>query len=161
MLFCNTERCVPAEDLVDPLGHQRLLPVLRRRSVSVALDRVEAVAGARCRAIELTTSIPDWHEAVAKAGAMTAPGGSRLVVGLGTVSSSARAEQALDAGAAFLVSPFLAAAVQPVADRRGAILIEGRPPPGEVAAAASKRLAKVFPARIGGPVDPEPQRRPH
>ena len=98
MLFCNTERCVPVEDPVDPLGHQRLLPVLRSRSASVALDRVEAVAGARCRAIELTTSIPDWHEAVAKAGAMTAPGGSRLVVGLGTVSSSARAEQALDVG---------------------------------------------------------------
>jgi 2-dehydro-3-deoxyphosphogluconate aldolase/(4S)-4-hydroxy-2-oxoglutarate aldolase len=92
---------------------------------------------------------------------MTAPGGSRLVLGLGTVSSSAQAEKPLDAGAAFLVSPFLGAAVRAVADRRGALLIEGCLTPGEVGAAASKGLAKVFPARIGSRAGPEPRRRPY
>jgi 2-dehydro-3-deoxyphosphogluconate aldolase/(4S)-4-hydroxy-2-oxoglutarate aldolase len=138
-------------DLTDLLGRQRLVPVLRERDVDDALRRVGSLLAAGCRLIELTTSTPGWDQALARSVALGGSDANEAAIGLGTVSTAAQAEAALDAGAAFLVSPFPAPEVRAVAQGRHAVLIEGGFAPSEVAAAVAWGPAKVFPAHVGGP----------
>ena len=77
--------------------------------------------------------------------------GAAALIGMGTVTTAAQAVTAVSAGAQFLVSPFPAPEVRPVAERTGVILIEGGFTPAEIADAASRGPAKVFPAHVGGP----------
>ncbi|WP_051944480.1 bifunctional 4-hydroxy-2-oxoglutarate aldolase/2-dehydro-3-deoxy-phosphogluconate aldolase [Streptacidiphilus rugosus] len=143
---------VPPEHVLAVVAAQRLLPVLRSPDADAAVRRTAALLAAGCRAVELTTSTPGWAEAVRRAVALTDAEGRPPLIGLGTVTEGADAERALEAGAAFLVSPCAAAEVRAVADRRGALFLEGGFTPGEVAAAARHDgVAKVFPAHVGGP----------
>ncbi|MFR9725591.1 bifunctional 4-hydroxy-2-oxoglutarate aldolase/2-dehydro-3-deoxy-phosphogluconate aldolase [Streptomyces sp. MS19] len=134
--------------LLAALGAQRLLPVLRSPDVPAAVARVTGLVGAGCRAVELTTSTPDWHLALA---ACRDALGDGPLLGVGTVTTAEQATAAADAGAAFLVSPYPAPAVRAVAAERGTVFIEGGFTPAEVADAASRGPAKVFPAHVGGP----------
>lgn len=134
------------------LAAQRLLPVLRSAGTEAAVRRTTALLAAGCRAVELTTSVPDWAAAVARTAHLEDAHGRPALIGVGTVTTAAQARAALDAGAAFLVSPYPAPEVREVADRRGAVFIEGGFTPGEIAAAVrAAGSAKVFPAHVGGP----------
>ncbi|MFD3696229.1 bifunctional 4-hydroxy-2-oxoglutarate aldolase/2-dehydro-3-deoxy-phosphogluconate aldolase [Streptomyces sp. NPDC058646] len=134
------------------IAAQRLLPVLRNADADGAVRQVTALLAAGCRAVELTTSTPGWAEAVTRTAPLTDAHGRRALVGVGTLTTAAQAEAALDAGAAFLVSPYPAPEVREVARRRAAAFVEGGFTPGEIASAArSGGAAKVFPAHVGGP----------
>ncbi|WP_328967272.1 bifunctional 4-hydroxy-2-oxoglutarate aldolase/2-dehydro-3-deoxy-phosphogluconate aldolase [Streptomyces sp. NBC_00239] len=133
------------------LAAQRLLPVLRSTDADAAVHRTTALLAAGCRAVELTTSVPGWADAVSRTAGLTDSAGRPALIGVGTVTTAAQAESALDAGAAFLVSPYPAPEVRVVADRRGAAFVEGGFTPGEIAAAARHGAAKVFPAHALGP----------
>lgn len=132
--------------VLDLLRAQRLLPVLRERTGAAAVDRASALADAGCRVIELTTTTPDWADALVRL-----VGRDGAVVGLGTVRDAATARAAVDAGAAFLVSPWPAPAVRQVAAESGTPFIEGGFTPAEIADAAGRGPAKIFPAHVGGP----------
>ncbi|MFE2273000.1 bifunctional 4-hydroxy-2-oxoglutarate aldolase/2-dehydro-3-deoxy-phosphogluconate aldolase [Streptomyces lavendulae] len=134
------------------MAAQRLLPVLRNTGADEAVRAATDLLAAGCRAVELTTSTPGWASAVARTAPLTDARGRRALIGVGTVTTGAQAEEALDAGAGFLVSPYPAPAVREVARRRAAVFVEGGFTPGEIAAAArSAGAAKVFPAHVGGP----------
>ncbi|MFG2616632.1 bifunctional 4-hydroxy-2-oxoglutarate aldolase/2-dehydro-3-deoxy-phosphogluconate aldolase [Streptomyces sp. NPDC048507] len=131
---------------------QRLLPVLRTTGADEAVRATTALLAAGCRAVELTTTIPGWAAAVARTAPLADARGRAALIGVGTVTTAAHAEAALDAGAAFLVSPYPAPEVREVARRRAAVFVEGGYTPGEIAAAArAGGAAKVFPAHVGGP----------
>lgn len=134
------------------IAAQRLLPVLRSPDADEAVRTASALLAAGCRAVELTTSTPGWVDAVRRTVPLADAHGRPALVGVGTVSTAAQAEAALDAGAAFLISPYPAPEVRAVADRRAAVFIEGGFTPGEIASAVrSAGAAKVFPAHVGGP----------
>ncbi|WP_424210710.1 bifunctional 4-hydroxy-2-oxoglutarate aldolase/2-dehydro-3-deoxy-phosphogluconate aldolase [Streptomyces sp. BI20] len=134
------------------IAAQRLLPVLRNADADEAVARTTALLAAGCRAVELTTSTPGWAEAVARTTHLTDARGRTALIGVGTVTTAADAETALDAGASFLISPYPAPEVRAVAERRDAVFIEGGFTPGEIAAAVrAAGAAKVFPAHVGGP----------
>ncbi|MEV7616823.1 bifunctional 4-hydroxy-2-oxoglutarate aldolase/2-dehydro-3-deoxy-phosphogluconate aldolase [Streptomyces sp. NPDC089799] len=134
------------------IAAQRLLPVLRSPDADRAVRRTAALLAAGCRAVELTTSTPGWAGALARAAALTGADGRPALVGLGTVTTAAQAETALDAGAAFLVSPYPAPGVREVAARRDAVFLEGGFTPAEIATAVrADGAAKVFPAHVLGP----------
>jgi 2-dehydro-3-deoxyphosphogluconate aldolase/(4S)-4-hydroxy-2-oxoglutarate aldolase len=75
------------------------------------------------------------------------------VVGAGTVLSVGDAEEAVDAGARFLVSPVVDAAVIRRAAELGVASLPGAHTPTELLAAhqAGAPLLKLFPAPAGGP----------
>lgn len=75
-----------------------------------------------------------------------------LVVGAGTVLDGVQAEEALDAGAAFLVTPGFADDVVEVARNRGVPIVPGVATATEVLRAwqAGLRLVKLFPANVLG-----------
>ncbi|MET9464560.1 bifunctional 4-hydroxy-2-oxoglutarate aldolase/2-dehydro-3-deoxy-phosphogluconate aldolase [Streptomyces sp. NPDC006544] len=131
---------------------QRLLPVLRDADADEAVRHTTALLAAGCRVVELTTSTPGWAGAVARTAPLSDAHGRPALIGLGTVTTAEDARAALDAGAAFLVSPYPAPEVRAVASERGAVFIEGGFTPGEIASAVrSSGAAKVFPAHVGGP----------
>ncbi|MFF5446189.1 bifunctional 4-hydroxy-2-oxoglutarate aldolase/2-dehydro-3-deoxy-phosphogluconate aldolase [Streptomyces sp. NPDC012888] len=134
------------------IAAQRLLPVLRNTSADEAVRQTTDLLAAGCRVVELTTSTPGWAGAVARTAALADAHGRPALVGTGTVTTAREARTALDAGAAFLVSPYPAPEVRAEADRRGAVFIEGGFTPGEIAAAVrAAGAAKVFPAHAVGP----------
>ncbi|WP_259656436.1 bifunctional 4-hydroxy-2-oxoglutarate aldolase/2-dehydro-3-deoxy-phosphogluconate aldolase [Streptomyces sp. gCLA4] len=134
------------------LAAQRLLPVLRNADADEAVHAATRLLAAGCRAVELTTSTPGWAAAVARTAGLADVRGRRALIGVGTVTTAAQAAAALDAGAAFLVSPYPAPEVREIAGRRGAVFIEGGFTPAEIASAVrAAGAAKVFPAHVGGP----------
>jgi 2-dehydro-3-deoxyphosphogluconate aldolase/(4S)-4-hydroxy-2-oxoglutarate aldolase len=139
---------VNAGSLRQQLSEGRVLVVLRTRRASqaVAAARVVAAHGFTLAEVSLTT-----------AGACTAISAiraeSRGVVGAGTVTSSAAAEEAVAAGAQFLVTPALLPEVHATAERLGVPVLAGAYTPTEVLVAwrAGAAAVKVFPASSGGP----------
>ncbi|HEX6522535.1 MAG TPA: bifunctional 4-hydroxy-2-oxoglutarate aldolase/2-dehydro-3-deoxy-phosphogluconate aldolase [Streptosporangiaceae bacterium] len=141
----------------------RVIPVIRRPDPDSAIEACHAVlalgeAAARetretgaaagwPEIIELTATTPDWPRALARVRAAI----PHVVIGLGTVTDGETAAQAIEAGASFLVSPYPAAEVRPVADAAGIPFIEGGFTPGEIAASARHGVAKLFPAAPAGP----------
>ncbi|WP_051782100.1 MULTISPECIES: bifunctional 4-hydroxy-2-oxoglutarate aldolase/2-dehydro-3-deoxy-phosphogluconate aldolase [unclassified Streptomyces] len=141
-----------SDDLYATLAGQRVLPVLREADADEAVRRATALLAAGCRAVELTTSTPGWAGAVSRTAPLSDVHGRPALIGVGTVTTAAQAQTALDAGAAFLISPYPAPEVRAVAVRREAVFIEGGFTPGEIAAAVrAAGAAKVFPAHVGGP----------
>jgi 2-dehydro-3-deoxyphosphogluconate aldolase/(4S)-4-hydroxy-2-oxoglutarate aldolase len=135
-------------DFRTALAAQRVLPVLRDPDPAGATARVGELLAAGCRVVELTTSTADWADALAEC-VRVADG--RALIGVGTVTTAAQAANAIDGGAAFLVSPYPSPAVRGIADEAGMLFVEGGFTPGEIAAAAARGPAKVFPAHVGGP----------
>jgi len=163
------------------LGRTRIIPVIRRPDPDSAVKACAAMAALGQEAarvspdaagwpevIELTATTPDWpgvfaevRRALAESAAAnraaghaagTADGlGGRAVIGLGTVTDGRTAEEAIRAGAGFLVSPYPAPDVRAVADAADIPFIEGGYTPGDLAAAARAGVAKLFPAAPVGP----------
>lgn len=132
--------------LLDQLYGQAVLPVLRSPSWRQAVNTVHTLRDSGCALVELTTSTPDW------ACALRALTGSGHPVGVGTIRSTDDARRAVDAGAAFLVSPFPVAGVAELASSAGVPFVPGGLTPGELhRAAAAAGIVKVFPAHLGGP----------
>lgn len=126
----------------------RLIVIVRADSAGAALDAVEALAAADVAVCEISLATP---------GALDALSGLRrsrsMLVGAGTVRSIEQAKRAVDAGAAFLVSPDCDQRLAGWAATNGVLHIPGVFSPTEVAAAlgAGASLLKLFPAGRLGP----------
>lgn len=132
------------DDLAERLREAVLLPALRTPDRASALAAVERCVAAGLPIVELTTTTTDWAKAVQE----VRNAWPDLIVGVGTVMVPEQAQDAADAGAAFLVSPC------PVPDVRRETdlpLIEGGFTPGELLDATSRGIGKLFPAHVGGP----------
>ena len=124
-----------------------VVPVLRLDSAELALRCAEWLIEAGFACLELTLSIPDafrlCHELSRRDG---------LTIGMGTVTSEADAARAVDAGAAFLVSPCVAADVAAVATEADLPCLLGAMTPTEVLHALryGASAVKIFPASSCG-----------
>lgn len=128
------------------IGRAGVVPVVREDSAERAVEVGAWAAAQGLEVVELTATIPGWHEAFAELRAR-AP---EITLGVGTLRTRADAEAALAAGADFVVTPHPAPEVIEVADAGGVPAIEGGFTPAEVLAAADRGVAKLFPASVGG-----------
>ncbi|GAD87631.1 bifunctional 4-hydroxy-2-oxoglutarate aldolase/2-dehydro-3-deoxy-phosphogluconate aldolase [Nocardia asteroides NBRC 15531] len=126
----------------------RALTVVRAPEIPDPVALAEALAGNGIRAVELTFTTLGVLDAVAKASAV-----STAVVGVGTVTTRAQAEAAIEVGARFLVTPALRPEVAEVAVEQQVPVIMGALTPSEVLTAVELGAAavKIFPARALGP----------
>lgn len=124
----------------------RLIPVARRLDRSTAPRMVSALQAGGINVIEITVEGSSGVEAIA------AVSGGDALVGAGTITSVSQAERAVEAGAAFLVSPHFDEEILAWATMRAVPLIPGAFTPTEVAGAWSHRPPgiKIFPANLGG-----------
>jgi 2-dehydro-3-deoxyphosphogluconate aldolase / (4S)-4-hydroxy-2-oxoglutarate aldolase len=130
------------------LAVQRVLPVLRTPDPTDTIAMVTRLLTAGCQVVELTTSTHDWQAALAECVRLAE---NSALIGIGTITTAADATTAINAGAAFLVSPYPAPGVRTTATSAGIPFVEGGYTPAEIASAAAFGPAKVFPAHVGGP----------
>ena len=134
------------EELIDRIGRARVIPVIRVETAAAAVERAQAALAAGLDVIELTTTTTDWPDALQELRA-AAPDAATAV---GTVTTRAAAELAIELGAAFLVSPYPAPAVAEAAEAAGVLFMEGGFSPDQIARASERGVAKLFPAHLGG-----------
>jgi len=132
-------------DVLQEIGGQGIVPVLRTRDPEDAIATARACARGGMRVIELTHSIPDVESAV-----RVLVEQDDLVVGVGTVvdPEQVRANAAL--GARFIVSYAFDARVVETAVELGVAVIPGALTATEVSRCrqAGASAVKLFPARL-------------
>ena len=136
-------------ELLAALRAARVVPVVRMRDAHHAATAIGWLRDAGVRIFEVTMTIPDAPTLIAELSRDPA-----LLVGAGTVPDAATAQRCLDAGARFLVAPWIDASLRAPCDAAGAALMLGAVTPTEVRAAlaAGADVVKVFPAAsAGGP----------
>jgi 2-dehydro-3-deoxyphosphogluconate aldolase/(4S)-4-hydroxy-2-oxoglutarate aldolase len=114
------------------------------------IDIASTLAAMGYTAMEVTLNSPSALDHIA---AMSKQLGSKMMIGAGTVKTAANVDQALAAGAQFLISPgFDTAAVQR-AQAENVLHLPGVFTPTEALAAAAQgcRMLKLFPADTVGP----------
>ena len=141
-------------DLIRIFSEDRLVAVVRTATVEAAELAARAMARAGVRLVEITLTVPDAYELIAALGTDEEFAAQGAVVGAGTVLSGAQAEDALIAGARFLVSPALVPEMIAAGRSRDAMTMPGTMTPTEMVKAAElgADFIKVYPlATIGGP----------
>jgi len=141
-------------DLVRIFSEDRLVAVIRTATPEAAELAARAMARAGVRLVEITLTVPDAYELIAKLATDDDFATQGAIVGAGTVLSGAQAEDALLAGAQFLVSPALIPEMLEAARARDAMTMPGTMTPTEMLKAAElgADYIKVYPlATIGGP----------
>jgi 2-dehydro-3-deoxyphosphogluconate aldolase / (4S)-4-hydroxy-2-oxoglutarate aldolase len=128
------------------LREARIVPVVRVADAETAHSLVARLLTAGLDVIELTTTVAGWRDVVI---ALRADH-PELCVGVGTVMSAPVARQAVEAGAHFCVSPRLVPDARAELQRAGVPFVEGGLTPTEVLDVASRGIAKLFPAHLGG-----------
>ncbi|MBX9749586.1 MAG: bifunctional 4-hydroxy-2-oxoglutarate aldolase/2-dehydro-3-deoxy-phosphogluconate aldolase [Roseococcus sp.] len=133
--------------VVTQLAHARVIPVIRTSTAAHAATAVEWLREVGLTTVEITLTTPGAVELIRELAADPA-----LLVGAGTVPDAAMAQACLDAGARFLVTPWVDPEVCAVARAAGAAMLPGAFTPTEVRAAlaAGADAVKVFPASSGG-----------
>jgi 2-dehydro-3-deoxyphosphogluconate aldolase / (4S)-4-hydroxy-2-oxoglutarate aldolase len=124
----------------------RIVPVVRVAEPETARRLVDRLLAAGLDVIELTTTIAGWEEVASTIRAEHL----QVCLGIGTVSTARLARKAVDAGAHFCVSPRLVPGARAELEGSGVPFVEGGLTPTEVLDAASRGIAKLFPAHVGG-----------
>lgn len=135
--------------LQERLRAARVVPVIRTATAALAETAVRWLHEAGLRVFEITMTVPD-----APALIRDLSSDPDLLVGAGTVRDPAAAMACLDAGAQFLVAPWVDPALADPCRDAGALLMLGAMTPTEVRAAliAGADVVKIFPASsAGGP----------
>lgn len=141
-------------ELIRIFSEDRLVAVIRTPTTDVADAAARAMAEAAVRLIEITLTVPDAYELIAHLANDTELARRGAVIGAGTVLSGAQAEDALLAGARFLVSPVLLPEMIAAARTRDAMTMPGTFSPTEIVRAAElgADFIKIFPIQsLGGP----------
>ncbi len=140
------------KDVTDHLRAHPIMAILRGVPAPQVLPLAQALLAGGVRSLEVAFTDADAAPKIAELVDAFARDGSAFV-GAGTVTTAERAEAALAAGAAFLVTPHVASAVNAVARERGVPVVCGAATPTEIAQAREQGAAfiKLFPA---GPLGP-------
>jgi 2-dehydro-3-deoxyphosphogluconate aldolase/(4S)-4-hydroxy-2-oxoglutarate aldolase len=138
----------PAEQTLELIYEHRIVAILRGCDPLHVLPIAEALYAGGIRLLEITLNSPGAFEAIEAAVVSL---GDRMVIGAGTVLEAAEATSAIAAGAKFILSPSLDAAVIRRTIDLGAVSIPGAFTPTEILEAWRKgaHIVKVFPASIG------------
>lgn len=139
----------PVKDVVAHLGRCRLIPVIVIEDAKEAAPLARALLEGGLPCAEVTFRTDAAAEAIREMAAR-----KEMVVGAGTVLTPKQADQAVEAGASFIVTPgFDSAVVRHCLDRKLPIF-PGTATPTEIGAAHSMGLdiVKFFPAEAFGGV---------
>lgn len=134
-------------EIIERVG---LVPVLRAKSIAQAHAVVEAMIAGGVTVVEVTMTVPN---AVHLLKELKKEHGATILLGSGTVTTAKEAEDTINAGAEFVVSPSLHPDVIAATRAAGKLSIPGALTPTEVITAhrAGADYVKVFPcSAVGG-----------
>jgi 2-dehydro-3-deoxyphosphogluconate aldolase/(4S)-4-hydroxy-2-oxoglutarate aldolase len=135
--------------LIPRLAAARVIPVIRTSTAARAATAVAWLKEAGFRVFEITMTVPEAPALIRELAA-----DASLLVGAGTVPDARTAAACLEAGARFIVAPWVDADLAAPCRDAGACLMLGALTPTEIRAAraAGADVVKVFPASsAGGP----------
>jgi 2-dehydro-3-deoxyphosphogluconate aldolase/(4S)-4-hydroxy-2-oxoglutarate aldolase len=137
-------------DIRDRLIAQRVVPVLRLASAELTERAVGCLAEAGFTTFEITLTTPGAPDLIRQLAGNLGPD---ILIGAGTLLDTKTAQQCVDAGARFLVSPCLVPGLARTAHAAGCAAMVGAFTPSEILAAHrdGADVVKVFPANLGGP----------
>jgi 2-dehydro-3-deoxyphosphogluconate aldolase/(4S)-4-hydroxy-2-oxoglutarate aldolase len=138
-----------SDSALSQILNERMVAIVRLRSSGSVVDIARALVSGGIGCMEITLNTPNALDSITKVA--TACNG--VTVGAGTVLDARLAQQAIDAGARFLVTPTVALDVIAVARRHGCPVVMGAMSPTEILAAwdGGAAIVKVFPAGVLGP----------
>jgi len=127
-----------------------LVPVIRVRSADVLVDVAKALQAGGVPVAEVTMTVPGAIEGIRR---LVKAVGKDVLVGVGSVTRPDQAEEAVAAGAQFIVGPVLVPEVVRAARKLDRVVIPGAYTPTEIFQAheMGADIVKVFPASVGGP----------
>jgi 2-dehydro-3-deoxyphosphogluconate aldolase / (4S)-4-hydroxy-2-oxoglutarate aldolase len=127
-----------------------LLAVIRGPSPGLTEKMVEALVLGGVTGIEITFSTPEAGRVVRS---LDEKFGDKILLGMGTLTRSTQAEEALLAGARFLVSPHTDDVLADAMKKTGLPFMMGAFTPSEVFRSFSlgSQIVKLFPGSVGGP----------
>lgn len=137
-------------NVVERIREVGLVPVVRASSAEEALAAVEAIRAGGIPILEITLTVPG---AVGIIRELTGRLGDEALIGAGTVLDAATAQECIDAGAKFIVSPALDVPTIELCRRLNVPVFAGALTPTEIVTAwkAGANAVKVFPANsVGG-----------
>lgn len=131
--------------------NSKIVAVVRIKERRKLESAVRALRAGGIKAVEITLTTPGALEAVASL--ITERKDTEFTVGAGTVLNAAAAEDAVRAGADFLVSPITDPEMIEAGRRSGRLIVPGAFTPTEIVQAlrAGADIVKVFPATSLGP----------
>ena len=127
-----------------------VVAIMRHTEASLAIEAADALLRGGIDVVEVTLNTAG---ATAMIRELSRHFGERMLVGAGTVLSPAAVDEALEAGARFIVAPNTDVRVITACGERGVPVVPGAFTPTEVVAAweAGADLVKVFPVSSVGP----------
>ena len=136
--------------LITEMQHSRLVAVVRSKTPEDALALAQAAIDGGVKFVEITFSVPGALDVIKNLSSYV-----DAHVGAGTVLSEKQAENAIGAGAKFVVSPTLELGLIPLCHEANIPCFPGAATPTEIltAARADADLVKIFPADLVGDVD--------
>ena len=137
-------------DQLERVRRTGVFAVLRAPSAQHAIEASRALVRGGVTGLEVTYSTPDALAAIRE---LVAEFGDAVHVGAGTVTTPTQAEDAVAAGASFLVSPGTLPSLTRSMLATGAVVMTGAMTPSEVMLAidSGTHVVKLFPASLGGP----------
>ena len=135
---------------LDKIREVGVLAVLRGPSPELTLKMVDALTKGGVIGIEITYSTPNAAEVVK---GLDETFGDQIVLGMGTLTKPEQVEEALGAGATFLVSPHTSPTLGAEMAKSGVPVMMGALTPSEVVQAVElgSDVVKIFPGSLGGP----------
>jgi 2-dehydro-3-deoxyphosphogluconate aldolase / (4S)-4-hydroxy-2-oxoglutarate aldolase len=126
----------------------KIVAIIRGAKPEDVLRIVDALYEGGVRTVEVTLNSPNALEVIKN---LVAKRGDEILVGAGTVLDAATAEDAIEAGAKFIISPIVDVETVKVTKRLNAVSIPGGYTATEIVLAYSNGadIIKVFPASIG------------
>lgn len=127
-----------------------LLAVIRGPALDLTIKMVGALVDGGVTGIEITFTTPNALEVVQS---LDQEFGSKIILGMGTLTKPEQAEAAKNAGAIFLVSPHTEANLAKAMIGTGLPVMMGALTPSEVMKAwtLGSDVVKLFPGSLGGP----------
>ncbi|MFZ1527980.1 MAG: bifunctional 4-hydroxy-2-oxoglutarate aldolase/2-dehydro-3-deoxy-phosphogluconate aldolase [Ferruginibacter sp.] len=141
------------EQIIEQIKQQKLLPLFYHADERVCVETVKALYAAGIRSVEFTNrgdaALKNFKTIVAERN----QGMKDLLLATGTIRNSRQANDFMDAGADFLISPVFDAGVCDAAYSNKILWIPGCATPTEihVAEQAGCKLIKLFPGSLLGP----------
>jgi 2-dehydro-3-deoxyphosphogluconate aldolase/(4S)-4-hydroxy-2-oxoglutarate aldolase len=138
------------EETLKTLCDVGIVPVVRAKSADVLVDLAQALIAGGVQVAEVTLTVPGAIDGIRKLVAMF---GKDLLVGVGSVTRVEQVEEAVAAGAEFVVGPVLIPEVIAAARKCGKVVVPGALTPTEAfqAHTLGADIVKIFPASVGGP----------
>jgi 2-dehydro-3-deoxyphosphogluconate aldolase / (4S)-4-hydroxy-2-oxoglutarate aldolase len=135
-----------AQEWIERVG---LIPVLRAKNARQAHAVVDAMIAGGVTVVEVTMTVPGAVDLLKE---LKAEYGAQLLLGSGTVTTAKEADETIEAGAEFVVSPSLHLDVIAATRAAGKLSIPGALTPTEVITAhrAGADYVKIFPCSAMG-----------